>query len=159
MKKSKIVPTTLPLILPPTLRPLRDRVLIRRIEYKNPYIAVVGVTLQKGEVVAIGPGRRERRKTKFCGMPGHPPIWFEDGEEIGKVTPMKVQVGEYVEFSPRQQFEFEFNGEKLVMIWQNAIYYVSDDSPSQALLFQKSAGFDREGNFMSGKEDWQRANG
>jgi co-chaperonin GroES (HSP10) len=136
------------------LKVLRDRVAIRRMEYKNQYIAVVGVVLQKGEVVAIGPGRRERRKTKFCGMPGHPPIWFEDGAETGIVTPMKVKVGDYVEFSPREQFEFPFNGEKLVMVWQNSIYYISDDSPSNALLFQKSAGFDRQGNFLSGKEEF-----
>jgi co-chaperonin GroES (HSP10) len=140
----------------PQLKPLLDRVIIRRLEYKNPYIAVVGVILQKGEVVAIGPGRRVRRKTKFSGMSGQPPIWFEDGAETGKVEPMKVQVGDYVEFSPRQQFEFEFNGEKLVMIWQNSIYSITDDSPSQALLFQQSAGYDREGNFMSGKEAWQK---
>ena len=135
------------------LKVLRDRVVVRRMEYHNPYIAVVGVTLQKGEVVAVGYGRRERRKTKFCGMPGHPPIWFEDGAETGIVTPMKVSVGDYVEFSPRNQFEFELNGEKLVMIWQNAIYYISDDSPSNALLFQQSAGYDRHGNFLSGKEE------
>lgn len=138
------------------LKVLRDRVAIRKLEYKNPYIAVIGVALQKGEVVAIGYGRRERRKTKFCGMPGHPPIWFEDGAETGVVTPMKVKVGDFVEFSPRQQFEFEFNGEKLVMIWQNSIYCITDDSPSDAMLFQQSAGFDRQGNFMSGSESWQK---
>lgn len=141
------------------LKVLRDRVAIRRMDYKNPYIAVVGVALQKGEVVAIGAGRRVRRKTKFSGMPGHPPIWFEDGAETGKVLPMQVKVGDFVEFSPREQFEFEFNGEKLVMIWQNSIYYISDDSPSNALLFQQSAGYDRKGNFMSGQEEWQKVNG
>lgn len=140
----------------PKLRVLRDRVAIRRLEYKNPYLAVVGVALQKGEVVAIGEGRRVKRRTKFCGMPGSPPLWFEDGAETGKVLPMKVKVGDFVEFSPREQFEFTFNGEKLVMIMQNSIYYISDDSPSDALLFQQSAGFGKDGHFMSGKEEWQR---
>lgn len=140
----------------PTLRVLRDRVIVRRFEYQHPLLAVVGVVLQKGEVVAVGYGRRQRRKTAFTGMPGRT-IFFEDGEETGKILPMKVSVGDVVEFSPREQVEFTFNGEQLIAINQNSIYGVDPSgSKHKALLFQQSAGFDREGNFLSGKESWDR---
>ncbi len=139
------------------LRPLRDRVLIKRLEYKHPVLAVVGVTLQKGVVIAVGPGRRERRKVRFEKMPGMSAgaMYFEDGEETGRVHPMKVKVGDVVEFSPRNQFEFDFEGERYSMIWQNAIYGTTNDSRHQAMLWQQSAGYDRNGNFMSGAENWQ----
>lgn len=140
------------------LRPLRDRLIVKRMEYEHPTLAVVGVMLQKGVVVAAGPGRRRQRLTRFDGMPGRPPTWFEDGAETGKFTPMDVNVGDVVEFSPRQQVEFEFEGEKYVMVWRRSCYGIDPTaSRSQALLWQQSAGFDRNGNFMSGAEDWQRA--
>jgi co-chaperonin GroES (HSP10) len=140
-----------------TLRVLRDRVCVKRIEYQHPILAVTGVVLHKGLVVATGYGRRLRRKTRFDGMPGRPPMWFEDGEETGKIRPMRVKVGQVVEFSPREQFEFTMDGEKYVMLWENAIYGVDPEgSQSKALLWQQSAGYDRHGNFMSGAEAWQR---
>jgi co-chaperonin GroES (HSP10) len=135
-----------------TIKPLRDRVLVQRLEYKHPTLAVVGVVIHKGVVVAVGNGRRLRRKTKFEGMPGRPPMWFEDGDETGKVRPMRVKPGDIVEFSPRGQVEFELMGEPYVMIWEQSIYGTTNDSQSEAMLFQQSAGFDRDGNFMSGKE-------
>ena len=134
------------------IKPLRDRVLVQRLEYKHPTLAVVGVMLHKGIVVAVGNGRRLRRKTRFDGMPGRPPTYFEDGEETGKVRPMRVKVGDVVEFSPRGQIEFELMGEKYVMIWEQAIYGTTNDSQHEAMLFQQSAGYDRDGNFMSGRE-------
>jgi co-chaperonin GroES (HSP10) len=137
-----------------TIRPLRDRVLVKRIEYKHPLLAVIGVTLEKGIVVAVGPGRRERRKVRFDKMEGHLSSagaqYFEDGDETGRTRPMRVKVGDVVEFSPRNQFEFEHEGEKYVMIWEQAIYGTTHDKPDTALLWQRSAGHDRHGNFMPG---------
>ena len=135
-----------------TLRVLRDRVIVKRFEYQHPILAVVGVTLQKGLVVAVGYGRRVRRKVKFDQGKTGKALWFEDGDETGKILPMKVKIGEVVEFSPRDQFEFPLDGETLVAIKQGAIYGISNDSQSEALLWQQSAGYDRDGNFMSGKE-------
>jgi co-chaperonin GroES (HSP10) len=146
------------------LRPLRDRVLIRKIEYKHPLLAVVGVVLEKGVVVAVGPGRRIRRKVRFNHsmdqMNTKRALYFEDGEETGKVRPMRVKVGDTVEFSTRQQIEIEWEGERLYMIFEQSIYGIDPNaSQSQALLWQQSAGYDRNGNFLSGAEDWQRAGG
>ena len=93
-----------------------------------------------------------RRKTRFDGMPGRPPTYFEDGAETGKIRPMRVKVGDVVEFSPRNQFEFEFEGEKYAMIWEQSIYGTTNDSRSQALLWQQSAGYDKNGNFLPGTE-------
>jgi co-chaperonin GroES (HSP10) len=141
-----------------TLRPLQDRLVVKRIEYQHPILAVVGVVLHKGVVVAAGPGRRRKKMTRFDGMPGRPPSWFEDGGETGKFTPMDVKVGDVVEFSPRQQTEFEFEGEQYVMVWRKSCYGIDPTaSQSSAMLWQQSAGFDRKGNFMSGAEAWQRA--
>lgn len=139
-----------------TVRPLRDRVLVQRLEYDHPVLAVVGVTLQKGIVVATGYGRRMRRKTRFDlkdgGFDSHKSIWFEDGEETGKIRPMRVQVGDVVEFSPRNQIEWDHNGEKLVWIWEQAIYGTTNESRSEALLWQTVAGHDRHGNYLPGTE-------
>jgi co-chaperonin GroES (HSP10) len=140
------------------VKPLRDRLLVKRFEYKNPYIAVVGVELQKGVVIATGYGRRVRRKVRFDnkmgGLSSAGAMYFEDGEETGKVLPMKVKVGDVVEFSPRNQIEWEFEGERLVWVWQNACYGTTNDSQSEALLWQQSAGHDRRGNFMSGADEY-----
>lgn len=141
---------------------LRDRVLVQRLEYKHPMLAVVGITLQKGRVINVGYGRRKRRLVRFEKMPGMSAdaLYFEDGEETGIVTPMKVAVGDIVEFSPRDQFEFTYRGLDYIMLKQNAIYGTSNDSEDhEALLWQESAGYDRKGNFLSGSEHWQQNGG
>lgn len=134
------------------VRPLRDRVLIQRITYQHPTLAIVGVTLQKGIVVAVGYGRRIRRKVRFDKAEGHlstqGSLYFEDGEETGKLRPMRVKVGDTVEFSPRNQIEWNFEGEDLVWIWEQSIYGTTNDSQSEALLWQQSAGYDRHGNWL-----------
>ena len=139
-----------------TVKPLEDRVLIQRLEYEHPILAVVGVTLQKGIVVAAGPGKRKRKKVRFDLLQGHlcteRALYFEDGPETGGVHPMPVKVGECVEFSPRNQIEWEYEGEKLVWVKAGAIYGTTNDSRSEALLWQQSAGHDRHGNFLPGTE-------
>jgi co-chaperonin GroES (HSP10) len=135
------------------LRLLRDRVLISRFAYNHPLLAVVGVQLQKGRVVAVGPGRRVKRKVRFrLNDKDAQALYFEDGEETGKVRPVRVKVGDIVEFSPRNQVELNWEGEPYVMIWDSAIYGTTDESTSAALLWQQSAGHDRQGNYLSGRE-------
>jgi co-chaperonin GroES (HSP10) len=127
-------------------------------EYEHPILAVVGVVLQKGTVIAAGPGRRRKKMTRFDGMPGRPPTWFEDGAENGKFTPMDVKVGDVVEFSPRGVVEFDFEGKSYLMVWRRSCYGIDPTaSKSNALLWQQSAGYDRNGNFMSGAEDWMQS--
>src|SRR5437762_1666459 len=108
------------------VRPLRDRLLIKKIEYKHPTLAIVGVTLQKGIVVAVGYSRRIRRKVRFDKAEGHlitqDALYFEDGADTGKIRPMRVKVGDIVEFSPRNQIDWNFKGEDLVWIWEGAVY-------------------------------------
>jgi co-chaperonin GroES (HSP10) len=146
------------------VRPLRDRVLIQRLDYQHPTLAVVGVTLEKGVVVAIGYGRRLRRKVRFNHsmnqLNTERAIFFEDGGELGKIRPMRVKVGDVVEFSPRNYIEWDFMGERLLWVWENAIYGIDPlASKSKALLWQQSAGYDRKGNYLSGEENWTRASG
>lgn len=97
-----------------------------------------------------------RRKIRFDlkdgGFDSHKSIWFEDGDETGKIRPMRVKVGDVVEFSPRNQIEWERDGEKLVWIWEQAIYGTTNDSQSEALLWQTVAGTDRRGNYLSGND-------
>lgn len=139
-----------------TIRPLQDRVLIQRLEYEHPILAVTGITLQKGVVVAAGPGKRQKKKIRFDLLEGHlstnRALYFEDGAETGRMHPMPVKVGDVVEFSPRNQIEWEFEGEKLVYIRAAGIYGTSNDSkPHEALLWQASAGTDpRTGHYLSG---------
>lgn len=139
-------------------RVLGDRLIVKRVQYEHPLLAVVGVELQKGLVIAGGPGRRMRRKTAFKqhAMAGGETLYFEDGEETGKIRPMRVKVGDVVEFSPRGQFAFTFEGEDLLVVKEQACYGLVSADPSAGLLFQQSAGYDRNGNFLSGAEQWQR---
>lgn len=124
------------------LRPLRDRVLIRPFEYNHPLLYVAGITLHKGEILAVGPGRRMRRKVPFRKMPGVEAgaVWVEDGEETGKVRPMRVKVGDIVEYSFRGIFEFRFEGEKYVMVPEQSIYAIDPNgSRHEAVLEPRSA--------------------
>lgn len=143
------------------IHPLRDRVVVKRFEYQHPVLYVAGVTLHKGVVLAVGPGRKIRRKVYFNqgidNRVGPRSIAFEDGDETGQIRPMRVKVGDVVEFSFRGGIDFELDGEALLMIWEQSIYGVTNDSKSEAMLWQQSAGYDRHGNFLSGAEEWQRA--
>lgn len=164
---------------------LRDRVLVKPLPYVHPVLATPGVEIQKGVVIGVGYGRRQRRKVAFKqGVSDGPPIigpdgtvmkfaasrlsdktlYFEDGEETGLIIPMTVKPGDVVEFSFRNITIIDFDrigfpgiGD-LAFIWQKAIYSIDpDESLNECLLWQQSAGHDRNGNFMSGAEDWHRA--
>jgi hypothetical protein len=168
-------------------RVLRDRVLVKPVPYIHPILATPGVEIQKGVVIAVGYGRRQRRKVEFkqtLGGDSAPIIgpdgktvmkfghsklssrklFFEDGAETGLIIPMQVKPGDVVEFSFRgidirdfDRLGFEGVGQ-LAFIWQNAIYSIDpDESLDECLLWQQSAGYDRNGNWMSGAEDWHRA--
>ena len=98
-------------------------------------------------------------------------LFFEDGPETGRILPLQVKAGDVIEFGFRNVDIVDFDripqfyhlqlGE-LVFIWHESIYSIDPEQDmervmSQAMLFQKSAGHDRNGNFMSGAEDWHRA--
>jgi hypothetical protein len=167
------------------VRVLRDRVLIKPLPYVHPTLLTPGVEIQKGVVVAVGYGRRQRRKVAFKQeISDGPPVlgaggkvmkfaksklsgkelWFEDGPETGAIIPSQVFPGDVVEFSFRNLTIVDFDrcgfpgiGE-LVFVWAKAIYSVDpDESLNECLMWQQSAGYDRKGNFMSGAEDWHRA--
>jgi hypothetical protein len=171
-------------------RVLRDRVLVKPLPYVHPVLATPGVEIQKGVVIGVGYGRRQRRKVEFKQNIGEGPpvigpdgktvmkfgasklsgktLYFEDGEETGLIIPMQVKPGDVVEFGFRNTTIVDFDrlGFKdignLVFVWQKAIYSIDTDEDlgrmcSEALLWQQSAGYDRNGNWMSGAEDWHRA--
>jgi hypothetical protein len=167
-------------------RVLRDRVLIKPLPYVHPVLATPGVNIQKGVVIGVGYGRRQRRKVEFKQqIDGGAPIigpdgktvmkfaksklsdrtlYFEDGDETGLLIPMTVKPGDVVEFSFRnitivdfERLGFPGVGE-LAFIWQAAIYSIDpDESLNECLLWQQSAGYDRNGQWMSGAESWHRA--
>lgn len=163
------------MILPPELiqvqakwRVLRDRVVIKRFDYENKVgLFVAGVKLEKGVIVAAGPGRRTRRLIAMNQNHGvrhsGAQMMFEDGAETGAVRPLPVAVGEVVEFSPRNYIELDFDklgcpgAGMLLVVWAEAIMLRDPtESKGDAMLFQQSAGFDRKGNFLSGAEHWNK---
>lgn len=146
-------------------RILRDRVLVKPLPYVHPVLLTPGVDIQKGVVIGVGYGRRQRRLVGFKQMEGQlgRTLYFEDGDETGAIRPMGVFPGDVVEFSFRniEFVDFDRLGFKdighLAFIWQSAIYSIDpDESLSDALLWQQSAGHDRHGNWMSGAEEWHR---
>jgi len=166
-------------------RVLRDRVLVKILPYVHPTLATPGVEIHKAVIVAVGYGRRQRRKVAFKQeISDGPPVlgpggkvmqfaksklsgktlWFEDGAETGAIIPMQVKPGDVVEFSFRNVTLVDFDRcgfpgiGHLAFIWQKAIYSVDpDESLNECLMWQQSAGYDRNGHFMSGSEDWHRA--
>jgi hypothetical protein len=146
---------------------LRDRVLVKPLPYVHPILITPGIEIQKGVIVAVGYGRRQRKLVRFDSDASHlstaKATYFEDGEETGLVAPMQVKPGDVVEFSFRNIEIVDFDRVgfpgigPLVFVWQKAIYSVDpDESLNECLLWQQSAGYDRNGNFMSGAEDWHR---
>jgi hypothetical protein len=144
-----------------------------------------GIEICKGVVIAVGYGRRQRRKTAFKQeMDGGAPVlgsggrvmkfapsklsgrtlWFEDGAETGAIVPMDVVPGDVIEYGFRNLTPVDFDrvgfpgiGE-LWFVWRKSVYSIDpDESLNECLLWQQSAGYDRHGNFMSGSEDWHRA--
>lgn len=160
------------MILPPELEEvsarvhvLRDRVLVKVLPYTHPVLVLPTVQMHKGVVVAVGYGRRVRRKVDFnqtMAQTGRK-LRFEDGPETGVIRPMQVKPGDVVEFSFRNGEVINFDrlgfwdvGE-LLMTWQESIYSIDpEESLSAAQLWQQSAGYDRNGNFLSGAENWHR---
>ena len=148
------------------LRVLRDRVLVKPVPYVHPVLATPGIQIQKGIVVAVGPGRRQKRKVPFkhdmpAGQEIRRPdgkvikfsttrssgkqIMFEDGEETGRVLPMQVKPGDVVEFSFRHVELVDFDRiaqfynlqlGSLAFVWQNAIYSVDNETDIEKVMSQ-----------------------
>lgn len=123
------------------LRPLRDLVVVRPFTYEHPVLAVIGIELHKGRVVAVGPGRRMRRKVAYRRHEHNSDQiqWFEDGSELGKVRPMRVKEGDIVEYGFRSGIPFKFGREELVILPEQSIYGLTDDSRHIAVLEPRSA--------------------
>jgi co-chaperonin GroES (HSP10) len=123
------------------LRPLRDFVIVKPLKYEHPTLYVQGIQLRKGVVLAVGPGRRMRRKVAYKNHEENSgsPVYFEDGAETGKVRPMRVKVGDYIEYGFRDLRPFRFEGEDLLCIPEQAIYGTTDDSTHIVVLEPRSA--------------------
>lgn len=126
------------------VRPLRDWVCIAPIEYKHGFLYVAGILLRKGTVIAVGPGRRIRRKVAYRRNPERSDevTWFEDGSETGKVRPMRVKVGDVVEFGWRAGTEFSLGGQKLLMIPEQSCYCLSTADADQGIMEPQSMAID-----------------
>ena len=166
---------------------LRDRLLVKQLPYIHPVLATPGIEINKGVVIAVGYGRRQRRKVAFKQgvSDGGPPVlgpdgrtlmkfaksrltertlYFEDGAETGRIIPLQVKPGDVIEFGFRNITPVDFDRVgfpgigTLIFVWQAAVYSIDpDESLDEALLWQQSAGYDRAGNFMGGNESWMRA--
>ena len=95
------------------LRPLQDRVLIRRVdpETKTPGGIFIPDTAQEkpaeGEVVAVGPGVRDQQ---------------------GKLRPLDVKGGDCVLFGKRSGTEVKLDGVDLIMMKESDILGVFDNA-------------------------------
>ena len=115
--------------------PLRDRVLLRPIEFKHSDSVRCWHRASQGRGSGGGSwGRRLRRKIPWMmpddSAPGQSvnpgqTFWVEDGPETGKIAPMSVKVGDVVDFGFRDVFPVKHEGEELLMVWQKNIYGLS----------------------------------
>jgi co-chaperonin GroES (HSP10) len=127
----------------PKVRPLRDNVAWFRIEYKHPTLDVPGLRTNRGIVIAVGPGRRQRRKVKVPVAAGQ----FHEAEigpETGRVIPTTVKPGDVLEFSPNGQTEFTVDGVTLVMAGEKSVLGYADIGDTQGLMFPSPNGFQAE---------------
>jgi chaperonin GroES len=98
------------------LRPLQDRVLIRRVEQeaKTSGGIIIPDTAQEkpmeGEVVAVGPGARD---------------------EHGKLQPLDVRAGDRVLFGKWSGAEIKLDGEDLVIMKESDIMGVIDQAAAK----------------------------
>ena len=98
------------------LRPLQDRVLIRRVEpeTKTPGGIFIPDTAQEkpaeGEVVAVGPGVRD---------------------EQGKLHPLDVRSGDRVLFGKWSGTEIKLDGEDLIIMKESDIMGVIEGRPAK----------------------------
>jgi chaperonin GroES len=89
-----------------TIRPLHDRVLVRRLEGETKTaggIIIADTAKEKpteGEVLAIGTGSRD---------------------ESGKITPLDVKVGDRILFGKWSGTEIKLNGEDLLIMKESDI--------------------------------------
>lgn len=120
--------------------PLRDWVCIRPLEYTHEFLYVTGIMLRKGEVIAVGPGRRVRRRIGYRNNPDRVDevTYFDDGLETGAIRPMRVKVGDFVEFGWRAGKEFPLGREKLIMVPEQSCYGITDSRADQGILEPKS---------------------
>lgn len=134
------------------IRPLLNRVIVRPIKYQHAVLFVAGVELRKGEVVAVGPGLRVKRRIPWKlpyevhaeGRAVQPSkTWYvADGPETGAIKPMSVKVGDVVEYGFRDLFEFPWDGEKLLVIREANIYGLTDSRTDDGIFEPKSALID-----------------
>ena len=151
------------MILPPELeavgkkfRVLSNRVLVKILNYQHPVLLTPGINIQKGLVLAVGYGWRQRKLVEFRSALNTPTIlgpngkeakfasgttqdrtlYFEDGPETGRIIPMQVKPGDVIEFGFRnvEIVDFdripEFYNDQLgtlVFIRQKAIYSIDPD--------------------------------
>lgn len=92
------------------LRPLADRVIVKPIDAKE--ASASGIIIpdtvdkersEKGEIVAVGPGRRD---------------------DSGNLVPMSVKVGEKVLFKKYSPDEFEIDGEEHLILSESDLMAV-----------------------------------
>ncbi len=132
------------------VRPMRDGVVWSRFELKSAGgLVLPGVKLNRGVVLAVGNGRRMRRKLKVPIAAGQ----FHEAEigaETGKVRPMTVKPGDILEFSQHGQTEFTVDGHTLVLSGEQSVMgYVDEDSAPA--IFPQPAGFDDRNRKVVGR--------
>ncbi|RJT27878.1 co-chaperone GroES [Mesorhizobium waimense] len=96
-----------------TFRPLRDRILVRRIEAEEKTAG--GIIIpdtakekpQEGEVIAVGPGARD---------------------ESGKLTPLDVKIGDRILFGKWSGTEIKLNGEDLLIMKESDVMGVIEQT-------------------------------
>ena len=94
------------------IRPLQDRLLVKRLEEENTTsggIIIPDTAKEKplrGTIVAAGPGKRN---------------------EDGSLTPIDVKVGDVVMFAPYGGSEVKIEGETLIMMRADDVWGVIED--------------------------------
>lgn len=142
------------------LKPLRDNVVWIRDEAKSTAgLFLPTVTLNRGEVLAVGPGRRVKRKRRIdnpdpMAAPGDAYFYTENGPETGKIRPTGIKVGDRIEFSQYGQTEFEIDGLagiKLVLSGAQSVLGIAEGDATHAYMFPNPAGFNDSNRQVLGK--------
>ena len=98
-------------------RPLHDRVVVRRLEEEEKStggIIIPDTAKEKpsqGEVLAVGPGGRD---------------------EIGKVTPLDVKIGDHIIFGKWSGTEVRIDGEELLIMKESDIMGVIEGAAKKS---------------------------
>ena len=124
------------------IKPLQDWIVLKKAEYKHKTLYVHDQQTHRGTVVAVGPGKRLRAWLEVEDPMKGKRFRARVGAETGKVAPMEIKPGDFIEYSNQGWEEREINGEKYIFTRQGSVIGYANPNDTEGLQSHNSAIID-----------------